>query len=114
MRILILWYKVASTLLIIVDVILLLLIIVSKLSRGRVVQYGEGISGDGDFYPVIYYGEVLMFFLVIIWGMLTLILLIERKFSITSVHSKIGVVGFIVSIIYFLIDPFGVDAYYWD
>ena len=117
MRSLKLLYKVVSVLLIIIDLTMLLLMIASYLSRGRLLQYGErGYRSFDDqlYYWFISYGELAMVILTFLWSVLAMTLIIERKIELQSIYSKIGAVGLTVSIIYLLLDPFGLSAFYWD
>jgi hypothetical protein len=108
-------YKVVSVLLVIIDLTMLLLMIASKLSRGRLLQYGERGSKNFDdqrYYWFIYYGALAMVILSFISSVIAVTLMIERKLEPKSVYNKIGVAGLMVSIIYLLLDPFGLSAYY--
>ena len=110
-------HKIIGIFLVAIEIFMVLLVVGSKLSRGRVIQYAEKYpnnTGNEIFYPFIYYGELLMIVLLIIWSILTVILLIDKKLKITSLYNQIGIAGFIGSIIYMQLDPFGVSAYYFD
>lgn len=94
---------------------MLLLMIVSLLVRGSIIQYKTSNDvGSHDYYPVISFGEGMIMFLAPIWLILSVALALDLRLSIRSTSFIVGIIGFITSIIYLLLDPFGFGRYYFD
>jgi hypothetical protein len=87
------------------------------LFRGRVIQFRE--TGPENFAGKLYHytineGHVGKWLVFLIWCVLTPIFVGAGRIKVRFLFVKLGMIGFILTVILFLSDPFGLMKYYND
>ncbi len=104
-------------LLITIELVFLIIAIQNKFFLGRIVYFGD----KGDHYPddhkyfnLLTDLEYSLWLLMFLWIILSLIIVVIKRIDLAKVYCKIGILGFILGILFFIIDPFGVIKYWVD
>jgi hypothetical protein len=88
---------------------LMIILFGSKLILGRFLYYGNSkISVDDKKYlSILEFLETSILYISVFWIFLTLFVLISKELPIYRKLVKVGLMGIILSVIYFFVDPFG-------
>ncbi len=110
-------YRIACFLLFGIEMFFLIFLIGSKIFIGRVLYYG-GVDqrnvGYESYFDLLMLLQNCLWVVLIFWVILTLNEILTVRFKIKKPYIKIGLLGFGLSIVYALVDPFGLIKYFID
>ncbi len=110
-------YRTVCYIPILIQIVFLILAIGSNFFLARVFYYGNGNTSNVEvqfftLFETLYYSSI---FSVILWVISTgFMIMVGNQYSLDKTSSKIAILGCIVSVIVFCLDPFGIGKYLND
>ena len=111
-------YTIQCYILILISISSLTAILYSKIFFGRILYYGVPDFrniGHQEFFDILSFLYISSLPLVIAWPFFAFIIFAIEKYRNSSrLSTKIGVAGFILSLLFLITDPFGIWKYFID